>query len=167
VLAIFEASRRVLRARNKAHRRAHPSGKDELQMEFMTWTPGLSVGVAVLDDDHKRLIGIINQLHFGIVAGHDREVLEAVLDELVDYTIIHFSREEEMLLKAGYLATPAHRMEHERFIRQISNLQKRVKSASVAMLDLELMDFLRDWLFSHILVSDKKYESHLNNFGLF
>ena len=48
-------------------------------MEFMTWTSDLSVGVAVLDDDHKRLIGIINQLHYGIKAGHDRDVLEAVL----------------------------------------------------------------------------------------
>ena len=54
-------------------------------MEFMTWTSDLSVGVEVLDDDHKKLIGIINQLHYGITAGHDREVLEAVLNELVEY----------------------------------------------------------------------------------
>jgi hemerythrin-like metal-binding protein len=136
-------------------------------MEFMTWTSDLSVGVAVLDDDHKRLIGIINQLHFGITAGHDRKVLEAVLGELVDYTIIHFSREEEMLQKAGYVAIPAHKTEHEKFIAQISNVQKRIKSAPVAMLDLELMGFLRSWLFSHILVSDKKYGPRLNAYGLF
>ena len=136
-------------------------------MEFMTWTSDLSVGVAVLDDDHKRLIGIINQLHFGITAGHDRKVLEAVLGELVDYTIIHFSREEEMLQKAGYVAIPAHKTEHEKFIAQISNVQNRIKSAPVAMLDLELMGFLRSWLFSHILVSDKKYGPRLNAYGLF
>lgn len=136
-------------------------------MKFMNWTPDLSVGVAILDDDHKRLIGIINQLHFGITAGHDRKVLEAVLDELVDYTIFHFSREEGMLMKAGYVAMPAHKTEHEKFIRQISNVQKRIKSAPVAMLDLELMDFLRDWLYSHILVSDKKYGPRLNAYGLY
>jgi hemerythrin-like metal-binding protein len=136
-------------------------------MEFMTWTSDLSVGVEVLDGDHKRLIGIINQLHYGIRAGHDRQILEAVLDELVDYTRFHFTREEEMLLKAGYTATPAHMMEHEKFIDQISKLQKRIRSAPVAMLDLELMDFLRDWLFSHIKVSDKKYGTHLNAHGLY
>jgi hemerythrin-like metal-binding protein len=136
-------------------------------MEFMTWTSDLSVGVAVLDDDHKKLIGIINQLHFGINAGHDREVLEVVLDELVDYIRFHFSREEEMLLKAGYAAMPAHLNEHEKFIREILNMQARLKSSPVSLLDMELMEFLRDWLFSHILVSDKKYGPQLNAYGLY
>jgi hemerythrin-like metal-binding protein len=136
-------------------------------MEFMTWTSDLSVGVEVLDDDHKKLIGIINQLHFGITAGHDRAILEAVLYELVDYIKFHFAREEGMLIKAGYAATSAHMMEHEKFIGEISNLQMRIRSAPVAMLDLELMDFLRAWLFSHISVSDKKYGPHLNDSGLY
>jgi hemerythrin-like metal-binding protein len=140
---------------------------DELHMEFMTWTTDLSVGVETLDDDHKRLIGIINQLHFGIMAGHDKRVLEAVLGELIDYTRFHFTREEEMLLEAGYVATPEHMTEHDQFIRRISRVQARLKSESVAMLDLELMDFLRDWLFSHILVSDKKYGPRLNAHGLY
>ncbi len=134
-------------------------------MEFMTWTSDLSVGVEVLDEDHKKLIGIINQLHFGITAGHDREVLEAVLNELVDYIKFHFAREEGMLIKAGYEATLEHMTEHEKFIREISNLQARIRSASIAMLDLELMDFLRDWLFSHIMVSDKGYGSSLEAHG--
>jgi len=134
-------------------------------MEFMTWTSELSVGVAVLDGDHKKLIGIINQLHFGISAGHDKAILEVVLDELVDYTRFHFTREEELLLKAGYQATSAHFTEHDKFIREILDVQARLKSTSVAMLDFELMDFLRDWLFSHILVSDKKYGPFLNASG--
>lgn len=136
-------------------------------MEFMTWTSDLSVGVASLDDDHKRLVGIINQLHYGIKAGHDQAVLAAVLNELMDYTRFHFEREEDMLVKAGYVAATAHMMEHERFIQQISKVQARLKSSPVASLDLELMDFLRDWLFSHILVSDKKYGPRLNAFGLY
>jgi len=136
-------------------------------MEFMTWTSDLSVGVAVLDDDHKRLIGIINQLHFGIMAGHDKAVLETVLNELVDYTRFHFDREEEMLMKAGYASTPAHITEHEQFIRRISRVQAQLRSVPIATLDLELMDFLRDWLFSHILVSDKQYGPRLNAYGLY
>ncbi len=134
-------------------------------MEFMTWTKDLSVGVEILDEDHKKLIGIINQLHFGITAGHDREVLDAVLNELVDYIKFHFAREEGMLIKAGYEATSEHMMEHEKFIGQISSLQKRIRSSPVAMLDLELMDFLRDWLFSHIMVSDKGYAPRLKDHG--
>lgn len=136
-------------------------------MEFMTWTSELSVGVEVLDEDHKKLMGIINQLHFGIMAGHDKQVLDIVLGELVEYTKFHFTREEEMLDMAGYVAIPEHVMEHEQFIRRISRVQERLKSEPIAMVDLELMAFLRKWLFTHILVSDKKYGPRLNAFGLY
>jgi hemerythrin len=132
----------------------------------MTWTSDLSVGVEVLDDDHKKLIGIINQLHYGITIGHKREILEAVLDQLVDYTIFHFAREEELLTKTDYEATDAHKTEHKNFIVKISNLNARLKKSPVSMLDLELMDFLRHWLISHIKGSDKKYGSHLNASGI-
>jgi len=135
-------------------------------MEFMTWTSDLSVGVAVLDDDHKKLVGIINQLHFGITAGHDKMILDAVLNELVDYIKFHFAREEAMLIKAGYEATAAHMAGHEKFIGEISSLQARIKTSPVDLLDMELMEFLRDWLFSHIRVSDKQYGPRLNAYGL-
>jgi hemerythrin len=135
-------------------------------MDFMTWTPEMSVGVKALDDDHKKLIGIINQLHFGIEAGHKKEILTAVLDHLVDYTRYHFAREEELLTKANYPATEAHLIEHYNFISKIANVQTRFKAAPVAMLDLELMSFLRSWLFSHIQGSDKKYGPHLNGQGI-
>jgi hemerythrin len=136
-------------------------------MDFMTWTNDLSVSVAVLDDDHKKLIGIINQLHYGIMAGHKREILGAVLGHLVDYARFHFAREEEFFLKADYPAAPTHKMEHESFISRISNLQARFKSAPAVMLDLELMSFLRNWLVTHIQGSDKKYGPCLNAHGIF
>jgi hemerythrin len=142
-------------------------GKTEEPAEFMKWTPVMSVGVAVLDEDHRRLVGIINQLHYGIVAGHKREVLEAVLDHLIDYAREHFAREEDLLIRAGYIDTPAHKIEHAHFLSQICNLQARVKRAPVSMLDLELMSFLRSWLVSHIQGSDKKYGPRLNAHGVF
>jgi hemerythrin-like metal-binding protein len=134
-------------------------------MEFMTWTSDLSVGVAVLDDDHKKLIGIFNQLHFGITAGHDKKILEIVLGELLDYIKFHFGREESMLIKAGYVATASHMADHEKFIGEILSVQARIKTSPVVLLDLELMGFLRDWLFTHIRVTDKKYEPDLNAAG--
>lgn len=136
-------------------------------MDFMTWTNDLSVGVAVMDDDHKKLIGIINQLHYGIKAGHDKEILGAVLGQLMEYTRFHFAREEEFFLKTNYLGAATHKMEHESFISRISNLQTRFKSAPAIMLDLELMRFLRDWLLTHIQGSDKKYGPYLNTHGFF
>ena len=136
-------------------------------MDFMTWTSEMSVGVIVLDNDHKKLIGIINQLHYGITASHKKKILGAVLDQLVDYARFHFAREEEFFLQTGYLSATTHRIEHASFISRIANVQARFKSAPVAMLDQELMNFLRNWLLTHIQGSDKKYGPSLNAHGIF
>jgi len=52
-------------------------------MALFVWQDSYSVGVKVLDEDHKKLIGIVNELHDGILAGKSREALGPVLDRLV------------------------------------------------------------------------------------
>ena len=136
-----------------------------MQEPFVAWTKKMSVGVAVMDDDHKKMIAIINELHDGILAGHKKDILASFLDRLVDYSRFHFAREEELFAKTSYLAAPIHKMEHLSFVSRISNLQERFKTAPVAMLDLELMSFLRNWLLTHIQGSDKQYGPRLNACG--
>ena len=126
----------------------------------------MSVGVSALDDDHQRLVGIVNELHEGIVASHKKEILASVLNHLEEYIRFHFAREEEFFSKAHYPGATAHRAEHEGFVIRVANLNERLKTSSVAMLDLELMSFLRNWLITHIQGSDKKYGPCLNAHGI-
>ena len=71
-------------------------------MPLMTWTDSMSVGVKVLDDDHKKLVDMVNELHDGILEGHRHEALAHVLDQLVHYTKVHFAREEQLFDKTKY-----------------------------------------------------------------
>jgi hemerythrin len=135
-------------------------------MNFTVWTNEMGVGVVALDDDHKKLIGIINQLHFEMEEGHDKKVLGAVLDQLVDYSKSHFAREESLLFQADYPDAPGHKMEHERFIREITALRERFSNAPPATLDAELMGFLRNWLDTHVEGADKKYGPFLTARGI-
>jgi hemerythrin len=135
-------------------------------MALMIWTEKLSVGVKVLDDDHKKLIAIINEMDEGIAAGHKKEVLMSVLDHLVDYTKIHFAREEEFFSQAQYTAEAAHKHEHDLLTQRVMSVQARCKDGSVAMLGLELMSFLKNWLVGHIQGSDQKYRNQLNAKGI-
>jgi len=64
------------------------------------------------------------------------------------------------------VATAEHMADHEKFIGEILSVQARIKTSPTVLLNLELMGFLRDWLFSHIRVSDKKYGPELNAAGL-
>lgn|SRR5271166_660699 len=133
-------------------------------MPFMTWTEKLAVGVKVLDDDHKKLIDMLNQLDDGMKAGHGKEALAKVLEGLVSYTKFHFAREEDFFAKTGYPAA-THKKEHADLVTKVLDLQARCKRGELA-LSLETAEFLKDWLTSHILGTDQKYGAHLNAKGI-
>ena len=135
-------------------------------MPLMTWTDKMSVGVKVIDDDHKKLVGMVNQLYDGINAGQGKEALGKVLDGLVDYTKFHFHREEEFFAQTGYASAVAHKKEHDDLTKQVIDVQTKYKNGAVTTLSLEVMNFLKNWLVNHIQGSDKKYGPHLNAKGI-
>ena len=135
-------------------------------MPLMTWQDSMSVGVKLLDDDHKKLIGMVNELHDGILEGRRKEALGHVLDELVKYTKIHFMHEEDMFSKTKYPAGAAHKKEHDDLVQKAADLQARFKTGPTSMLSLEVMGFLKSWLNHHIGGSDKAYTKHLNASGI-
>jgi hemerythrin-like metal-binding protein len=135
-------------------------------MPFMQWSDKLSVSVAILDNDHKRLIELINELHDAMLAGRGKEALSKILDGLIAYTIEHFRREEGMLVNAEYPDLSAHRKEHEKLTQQVRDIQKKYLEGKSLMISMEVMTFLKDWLANHIQGTDKKYSVHLNGKGM-
>ena len=93
-------------------------------MALMTWTDKLSVGVGVIDDDHKKLVGMVNELYDAMQAGHGKEKLGRILDDLVKYTKFHFAREEKFFAETGYPAAGPHKQQHEALTRQVLDVQK-------------------------------------------
>jgi hemerythrin len=66
-------------------------------MALMTWGPKLSVGVPQIDDQHKKLIELVNRLNEAMIAGHGRDLIGSTLSELVKYTQYHFACEERLM----------------------------------------------------------------------
>jgi hemerythrin-like metal-binding protein len=135
-------------------------------MPLMTWTDRLSVGVKVLDEDHKRLIAMVNELYDAMQAGQGREALGRILDGLVRYTKEHFVREEKFFAQSGYPATAPHKQEHDALTQQVIEVQRKYAAGSAATLTLEVLQFLKKWLINHIQGSDQKYRAHLNARGI-
>jgi hemerythrin len=125
-------------------------------MAFLTWDDTLDVGVAVFNEDHRRLVGLVNELHAGIVSGLGISQMTYVLNGLVEYTRTHFKREEDLMAKHDYPGLKAHRREHYELMVQVSEFQGRLKEGK-ASFTLELMSFLRDWLMNHIRGTDMNY----------
>lgn len=131
----------------------------------MVWNDKLSVGVKVIDDDHKILLGMANKLWDAIIAQGGRQALEEILDQLVDYTTFHFAREEELFAYTAYPGAARHKKEHDDLTKQVLEIQERYRNGAPA-LTLEVMSFLKDWLYDHILDSDGKFGPHFNAKGV-
>jgi hemerythrin len=125
----------------------------------------MSVGVKVIDDDHKNLLGLANKLWDSIIAQRGKQVLGDILDELVKYTTFHFEREEQLFAYTSYPDAARHKKEHDDLTKQVLAIQKRYKDGAPA-LTLEVMNFLKDWLYDHILGSDGRFGPYLNSKGI-
>ena len=135
-------------------------------MPLMMWNEKMSVGVASVDEQHKKLVGMLNDLFDGVQAGKAAEVLGNVLDSLVAYTAAHFKYEEDHFAKTGYPAAAAHKKEHDDLNKQVQDVQAKYKAGVTGTLSLEVMNFLKNWLVNHIQGSDKAYGPHLTAKGV-
>lgn len=134
-------------------------------MAFVTWDESLDVGVPQFNEDHRRLVGFINDLHGGIVSGIGISQMTYILDGLIDYTKNHFAREEELMAKHDYPDIKAHRREHYELMKQVAEFSARLREGK-ASFTLELMGFLKEWLVSHIKGTDMKYRGFFAGKGI-
>jgi len=134
-------------------------------MAFFTWNNSYSVGVRQFDTEHQKLFSIMNELYDGMKAGKGKDVLDGVLQKLIGYTEQHFSAEEAIMGRAGYTGLPSQVEQHRQFTAKMKDFQAQYRAGGVA-LSVQLLDYLRDWLTSHIAGADKGYTSHLNAKGV-
>ena len=135
-------------------------------MPLMMWNDKMSVGVAEIDAEHKTLVSMLNDLYDGVQSGHGKEALGKILDGLIAYTAGHFQHEERLFTQTAYPAAAAHKKEHDDLTKQVLDVQAKYKSGATGTLSLEVMNFLKNWLVTHIQGSDKKYGPHLNGKGI-
>jgi hemerythrin-like metal-binding protein len=130
-------------------------------MSLVKWSDALSVGVPSLDDQHKKMLGLLNQLHDGMMSGKDKMALGEVLKTLIASTAMHFKYEEDLLARSGYPDGPSHRNEHAELARQIQSIRREYETIGPSAMTIPVMSFLKNWLTAHILGADMRYRSHL------
>jgi hemerythrin len=134
-------------------------------MALIAWEDKLSVNIKEIDEQHKNLINLVNEMHDAMKAGKGNDTIGKVLSGLVDYTKMHFATEERLMNAHGYPEYLKHKKEHDDLTRKAVDLQNQFQSGK-AVLNLEVMQFLRDWLTKHIMGTDKTYGPFLNGKGI-
>lgn len=133
---------------------------------LIEWTEKNSVGVKELDNQHKKIIKIINELYEAMKNDEIDEKIEKIFNELVDYANYHFSTEERYFDLFNYQEKEVHKQQHNDYKKKISSFIKK-SSGDKIFLPFELIDFLEDWWIYHINYSDKKYTECFHRHGLY
>jgi len=134
-------------------------------MVLIKWNEIYAVNIKEIDNQHKKLIELINQMYAAMRAGNGKEALNTVLSELVDYTVYHFETEERIFLQYGYSEYEAHKVIHDNLTRRTKKLKNQLDSGN-NLITIDVMLFLSNWLNVHILEVDKKYAPYLHNMGV-
>jgi len=134
-------------------------------MEIINWRNEFSVGVAEMDEQHKKLIGMINRL---IEEQHnltDQKTIAELLTEMTDYAQVHFRAEEYLMAEYGYDEKSNQEKMHQAFIEKTISFYSAT-DIGPNILSTALLDYLSTWLVSHILKEDMKYKEFFRSKGL-
>lgn len=134
-------------------------------MPILPWSDMLSVGVKSIDQQHRKLIDILNQLGDVVNGTADAWDESVILSKLVEYTESHFAFEEALMRRVGYVGLEAHTLEHKQLFQQVAELMARNGAGEQAGAQA-LLVFLRDWLSSHIMGTDRALGQELNRINM-
>ena len=125
-----------------------------MNMKTLEWSDDLSVGVQEIDDDHKKVIIYYNELFAACFASMGPAVVFETLEKLIEYTKVHFQREEGLMEKEGYPGLAEQRHEHEDLIRRVEDVQKKTNSDPDHEFSNDVLGFVGFWIRHHILELD-------------
>lgn len=126
---------------------------------MLEWKDEYLTGIDLIDGQHKTLIAISNRLYSLLKSTFAKDKYDdivAILNELTDYTVFHFSAEEQLMEQIGYRRIISHKALHNEFIDKIRGVNLNKIDDDQNSYLLELTDFVLSWISSHILKTDKQ-----------
>lgn len=129
------------------------------------WDESYDVGVEEFNEQHQHWFSFVNALFDAITNKRGNKELGEVLSNLLDFTVMHFASEEEVMLKYGYPDFHSHKQKHDEFIKEINEIQEKFNAGSKSV-SIEMLILLVNWLKTHIVKYDKNYGSFFSRKGM-
>lgn len=134
------------------------------------WKKEFELGITSIDDQHKRLLEIGNQINSLLINHSDDDdnfdEIHNVIEELKDYTVYHFNTEEVLFVKYKYPEYDQHKKEHDDFIAYIESVNLENVDDNQKMFLKELLGKIVQWVFKHIITTDFMYKDYLLKLGM-
>lgn len=126
---------------------------------LLPWSDAYNTGIQEIDEQHKTLVDLLNQLNSAIHQRKGSQACREILDHLAEYTRTHFLLEESLMRVSHYAGFEQHKQQHEDLIEQVKALQGKLDQGQ-ASISFELLHFLKVWLTTHIQESDKRFGAY-------
>ena len=133
--------------------------------KFAEWKSEYSVGVSSLDQQHKSLLEMVNNLHSSQRHGPGAGNLQEAINFLQEYSRQHFCDEEKYMAAGGFPDLERHKKLHADYTRKAGEILRRLEGGAEQETFFECMKFLKGWWMSHIKIEDKKYKPFLKKLG--
>jgi hemerythrin len=133
-------------------------------MAIIHWKEEYSINIPKIDEQHKKLVGYINQLYDAMLIGNGEEAVAEIIEGLIIYTVHHFRTEEQIMFSNGYSDYLVHKAQHEELEKQVLAFKEKLRDQNPRIIT-ELAGFLKNWLINHIAASDKILGRYLNEKG--
>jgi len=135
------------------------------ERSYVKWKDAYNVGVDLIDEDHQKLMNLINKLKMA-VRYHTGECYEKqAMDELAEWTRTHFAREERLMQRHGYPGYEEHKKQHDAMLARVAaSIEDYDERGHDALVDVAPL--VRDWLVNHIHNIDQSYARYLREKGL-
>lgn len=141
----------------------------ESKMALIEWNDSLKLGIAVVDQQHERLIAIVNHLQDATLEGREAGVISEIIDELIIYTATHFSMEEKYFAEFEYADAEEHQQEHAALIAKVNAFANEFENClpgGRAALARQLLQFLGIWWRYHMMETDAKFVALFHEKGM-
>ena len=129
-------------------------------MAYFEWADDMVIDNGPIDNDHRGLVDLVNQLHTATSQGSGNEVVDKILEQLIAYTVDHLQREEQLMASIQFPNLVPHKMGHDKFMVKIRDLKQKYDAGSITVA-AQLSTVLRDWLSLHIRRSDREIKVFL------
>lgn len=134
-------------------------------MPLFEWDDSYCVHIAEIDDQHKKMIGILNRLYESVQQGTASSMLKPIFLEFLDYLKEHFATEERLMLQHQYPGYQAHKKEHEACFKRTIHFKVALDGGNVVD-PVDACQFLKTWLEEHIAGEDQEYVAFFNAKGV-
>ncbi len=133
-------------------------------MNYLNFTKKEKVNFKLIDDQHQHFFNLINKLYIASTNNNFKESTH-LFNDLVIFLKLHFSTEEKLMLETKYEGYYSHKLEHDRYLIKLNNLQNNYLNNNIIP-SIDFFESIKNWFKNHLEMNDKKMGNYFAKLGI-